>query len=139
MSYRRRMAFVATVTGERSDSPTLVRLNDGVTPGEFARCVLGRFRDAGYLIHIGTYAEVSSAGQAASVEKLLIAGHAEQAQAHLPGPTGRFFGPLWHVGLRQEAIITQPRGNYVLACVMPTQDGRDHSELGLMRTLRVVR
>jgi hypothetical protein len=39
----------------------------------------------------------------------------------------------------QQQVLTAPPGIYVLACFMNTQDGREHTQLGMERTIRIVK
>jgi hypothetical protein len=36
-------------------------------------------------------------------------------------------------------VVTEKPGVYVLACFMNTQDGRVHTQLGMERTIRIVK
>jgi hypothetical protein len=38
----------------------------------------------------------------------------------------------------QQQVLTIPPGTYVLACFMQTEDGRDHTMLGMERVIKVV-
>jgi hypothetical protein len=49
-----------------------------------------------------------------------------------------FAGPLSPGGAQQERIAARP-GKYVLACILRTQDGREQTQLGMERTIRIVR
>ena len=52
----------------------------------------------------------------------------------------RFFGsgPVSHGGM-QQSVLNAPPGYYVEACFMNTQDGREHTQLGMERLVRVVK
>jgi hypothetical protein len=39
----------------------------------------------------------------------------------------------------QQEVITQPPGVYVIFCAMNTEDGREHFQLGMYRTIRIVK
>ena len=66
---------------------------------------------------------------------LLQAGKDNQAQklatAFVP-----FAGPISPGGLEQSKLQAKP-GLYVLVCFMDTQDGREHTQLGMERTIRI--
>jgi hypothetical protein len=47
-------------------------------------------------------------------------------------------GPISHEAFQQTTITAKP-GWYVQACFMETQDGRDHTRLGMERVLRIVK
>jgi hypothetical protein len=49
-----------------------------------------------------------------------------------------FAGPLSPGGMQQEVINAKP-GIYVLACFMNAQDGREHTQLGMERMIRIVK
>jgi hypothetical protein len=42
-------------------------------------------------------------------------------------------------GAVQQEIVTAKPGIYVLACFMDTQDGREHTRLGMEKIIRVVK
>jgi hypothetical protein len=100
---------------------------------------LVRFENDGYLIHMFLYAKVKSVANAKKAEALLLAGKANQAtKKYGIGPGGMFAGPLSHGALQQQ-VITQAPGVYVIACAMNAQDGRLHFQLGMFRTIRIVK
>jgi hypothetical protein len=217
---------VTTVTGEKTDSPGLIRLKPGVTPAEFGKAIssfgpntpldaidpygssafngnategtpstaetwlqpgtyvavnngnghavftvtasatpaslpvpggevdaidfgfhgastlhdgeLVRFKNDGYLIHMFAFVPVKSAADATKVEALLRAGNTKGAKKYALGPPGMFAGPLSHAELQQE-VITEPPGVYVILCFMNAQDGREHFQLGMFRTITIVK
>jgi hypothetical protein len=45
---------------------------------------------------------------------------------------------LSHHAFEQQVISNQP-GSWVLVCFMNTQDGREHTQLGMERIIRIVR
>lgn len=49
-----------------------------------------------------------------------------------------FAGPLSPGGMQQELINEQP-GIYVLACILRAQDGREQTQLGMERTIQIVK
>jgi hypothetical protein len=100
---------------------------------------LVRFQNDGYLIHMVLFAEVKSVADAAKAEALLLAGKPGGAlKKYGTGVTGMFAGPLSHAELQQEAI-TEPPGVYVIACAMNAEDGRDHYQFGMFRTIKIVK
>jgi hypothetical protein len=54
------------------------------------------------------------------------------------GPPVSFQGPVSHGALQQQTITARP-GVYVLVCFMQTQDGRDHTRLGMERVIRIAK
>jgi hypothetical protein len=96
-----------------------------------------RWYNAGYLTHMVVYGRVASVAVANKAEALLLAGKEPQAQK-LTSAHGTFVD-LLSSGESQESVIDQPPGIYVILCLMNTQDGRDHSQLGMFRTIRIVK
>jgi hypothetical protein len=99
---------------------------------------LVRFENDGYLIHMALYARVPSVLVARRAEALLLAGKVKQAKKLAIGPSGQFMGPMSQGSMQQE-VISQPPGVYVVLCAMNAQDGRDHYQLGMFRTIRIVK
>lgn len=100
---------------------------------------LVRFQNEGFLIHMFIFAEVKSDAGATSAEALLLKGEAKEAtKLYGSGPTGAFAGPLSHGSMQQE-VITAPPGVYVIACAMNAEDGLDHYQLGMFRTIHIVK
>jgi hypothetical protein len=101
---------------------------------------LVRFENDGYLIHMVAYAQAKSVADAKKAEALLLAGDVGHGQAskYGTGVKGMFAGPLSHGALQQQ-VITQPPGVYVIYCAMNSEDGRDHFQLGMFRTIKIVK
>ena len=99
---------------------------------------LVRFKDDGYLIHMVAYVPVKSVADATKVEALLRAGDTKDARKYAIGKLSMFAGPLSHAELQQE-VITQPPGVYVILCLMNAEDGREHFQLGMFRTITIVK
>lgn len=100
---------------------------------------LVRFKNDGYLIHMFIFAQAKSAADATKAEALLLAGKPTLAlKTYSTGVHGMFAGPLSHAELQQE-VVDEPPGYYVIACAMNAQDGRDHFQLGMFRTIRIVK
>jgi hypothetical protein len=98
---------------------------------------LVRFQNDGYLVHMFAWGSTKSAADATQAEALLLAGKANAA-AKIATAMGMFAGPL-STGAMQQQVITEPAGFYVLYCGMNAQDGRDHYQLGMFRTMQIVR
>jgi hypothetical protein len=75
----------------------------------------------------------------AAVMALLRAGQDNQA-FQLLGPNPQFFdllGPASSGAMQQQVLHAVP-GHYVEVCFMDTQDGREHTQLGMLRLVRIV-
>jgi hypothetical protein len=96
-----------------------------------------RFENAGFLVHMVDALQVRNVASARALTGMLLAGQDRKAQKLVTG-FGSFMGPMSPGGVQQFVLHAKP-GVYVLACFMDTQDGREHTELGMERTIRVVR
>jgi hypothetical protein len=47
-------------------------------------------------------------------------------------------GALSH-GQSFQSVISQPKGFWVVACFMDTQDGREHTTLGMEKVIQIVK
>lgn len=97
---------------------------------------LVRFDNGGFLVHQIQGIGVKSAKAAKQLTALLLAGKDNKAQK-LGTNFPEFAGPLSPGGIQQELINERP-GVYVLVCIMRTQDGREHTQLGMERTIQIV-
>ncbi len=98
---------------------------------------LVRFQNLGFLVHMDVYARAKSLAVAKRAVAYLLAGKDGKAGKLLPGG-GTFAGPASSGAVQQEVITAKP-GVYVQACFMNTQDGREHTQLGMERIIRVVK
>jgi len=98
---------------------------------------LVRFQNQGFLVHPIQGIGVKNAATAKRLTALLRAADDKQAPK-LGISFPEFAGPLSPGGVQQELITERP-GIYVLACILPTQDGREQTQLGMERTVRIVR
>jgi hypothetical protein len=98
---------------------------------------LVRFQNSGFLVHQIQGIGVKNASGAKLLTILLRAAKDKQAPK-LGRSFPEFAGPLSPGGVQQE-LINEPPGIYVLACIMRTQDGREHTQLGMERTIQIVR
>jgi len=96
---------------------------------------LVRFENDGYLVHMVVGIQVKNRAVAAAETTALRAGNDKLAM-RLASGTVNFAGPLSPGGMQQEVISAKP-GVYVLACFMNTQDGREHTQIGMERTITV--
>jgi hypothetical protein len=109
-----------------------------VGPGTLHNGEVIRASNAGWLVHmlIGIQAKNKAAGR--QMVRLLRAGKDSKVQK-LAGP-GFFalFNPVSHGAVQQFVFKAKP-GWYVEACFMDSQDGREHTQLGMERLVHVVR
>ncbi len=98
---------------------------------------LVRFQNIGFLVHPIQGIGVKNATTAKRLIALLRAANDEQAPK-LGISFPEFAGPLSPGGVQQELITERP-GIYVLACILRTQDGREQTQLGMERTISIVR
>ncbi len=98
---------------------------------------LVRFQNGGFLIHQIQGIGVKNAKTARRLTALLRAANDKEA-AKLGISAPEFAGPLSAGGVQQELINERP-GIYVLACILRTQDGREQTQLGMERTIRIVK
>jgi hypothetical protein len=99
---------------------------------------LVRFENDGYLIHMFQAAKTASFATANKAAALLLAGKANEAKKYAIAPLTTLAGPL-SSGQAQQSVITAPPGVYLMFCSMETQDGREHFQLGMVRTIKVVK
>ena len=76
---------------------------------------------------------------ALEVMGLLRLGKDNQAMGLL-GSNSAFVGLLGPAspGAMQQQVLNAPPGYYVEACFMDTQDGREHTQLGMVRVVQIV-
>jgi hypothetical protein len=97
---------------------------------------LVRFQNSGFLVHPVQGIGVTSARNARRLTALLRAANDREAPK-LGISFPEFAGPLSPGGAQQELINERP-GLYVLASILRTQDGREQTQLGMVRTIRIV-
>jgi hypothetical protein len=78
---------------------------------------------------------VTNAFVARKAMKFLKAGKDKKAQKLAKGFVD-FMGPSAHGAVQQKTVDAAP-GTYVLVCFMSTQDGREHTRLGMLRMLTI--
>jgi len=98
---------------------------------------LVRFQNSGFLVHPIQGIGVKNATDARRLTALLRAANDKQAPK-LGISFPEFAGPLSRGGVQQE-LITEPPGIYVLASILRTEDGREQTQLGMERTIRIVK
>lgn len=96
-----------------------------------------RASNAGFLVHMMIGFQVKNKAVGHHLMKLLREGKDSQVEK-LSGP-GFFmaFGPVSH-GVVQQYVFNAKPGWYIEACFMDTQDGREHTQLGMERLVHVV-
>jgi len=72
---------------------------------------------------------------AAAISAALLAGNDNAAQSMATG-FATFVG-LASPGAVQQQKITASPGTYVVACFFDTQDGREHTRLGMVKTITI--
>jgi hypothetical protein len=119
----------ATVTAEEFRFTGPSKLHDGQVV---------RFQNAGYLYHMVIALPVKDRKTARALTADLLAGKDGKAQKLVAGAPLQLMGTTGPGAMHQQVLNVKP-GIYVLACFMSTQDGREHTALGMERTIQVVR
>jgi hypothetical protein len=99
---------------------------------------LVRFENEGFLVHMQIALPVRNVKTGRRVVRFLSEGRERQLRRMFVGPPVSFQGPVSHGALQQQTITARP-GVYVLVCFMQTQDGRDHTRLGMERVIRIAK
>jgi len=107
-------------------------------PTTLADGELVRFENEGFLVHMDIAFPVKSHSAAKKVVKDLLTGKEKGIEKLAAGEPFSFAGPLSSGSYQQETITAKP-GWYVQACFMETQDGRDHTRLGMERIIKIVK
>jgi hypothetical protein len=97
-----------------------------------------RAQNGGYLVHMVIGIGVKNAATGREVMALLLAGKDAKAQKLASRNFLSLAGPISPGGMQQAVLDAKP-GYYVEACFMDTQDGREHTQLGMERLIRVVK
>jgi hypothetical protein len=98
---------------------------------------LVRFQNKGYLVHMDVFFRVKNKKAANQAMTYLLAGKDNKVGKLVRG-MGTFQGPVSPGGLQQEVVSAKP-GVYVQACFMTTQDGREHTRLGMERMFKITK
>jgi hypothetical protein len=106
-------------------------------PGTLHNGDLVRFGNDGFLVHMIVAARGASLAGAQKIAKLLKEGKDRQAQ-HLATGFATFVNVLTHGASEQQVVHVRP-GFWVLACLFDTQDGREHTTLGMERVIHITR
>ena len=97
-----------------------------------------RFENDGFLVHMIVGAELKNPAQGAKVLALLKAGKDNAVGKYLGNAQPTFNGGL-SSGAMQQKVINEPPGTYVVLCFMDTQDGREHTTLGMEELVKIVK
>lgn len=101
--------------------------------GTIVRAVNG-----GYLVHMDELIGVKNRATGQAVMALLRAGKDHAAMKLITKSFVNLIGPDSPGGMQQQVLNTKP-GYYVQACFMNTQDGREHTQVGMERLIKVVK
>jgi hypothetical protein len=99
---------------------------------------LVRFENEGFLVHMDIAFPVKSHAAGEQAVKALRDGDEKALGKLVAGAPIAFAGPLSTGAYQQETITAKP-GWYVQACFMETQDGRDHTLLGMERLFKIAK
>jgi hypothetical protein len=99
---------------------------------------LVRFENEGFLVHMDIAFPMKSKKAALKGLADFKAGKEKSLFKLVASEPFGFFGPLSPGGFQQETITAKP-GWYIQACFMDTQDGRQHTRLGMERLLHIVK
>ena len=107
-------------------------------PGVLHNGTMVREENRGWLVHMITLIGVRNAATGRKLMKALHAGHDNQAFKLSDNAFVSLMGPASPGAMQQEVLHTKP-GYYVEACFMDTIDGREHTQLGMERLVKVVK
>ncbi|MGH9107695.1 MAG: hypothetical protein ACRDZX_18065 [Acidimicrobiales bacterium] len=96
---------------------------------------LVRFENQGYEVHMALALGIPKGVSAQHVVQLVEQGKDNQLPRSLS--FAELQGPVAHDAAQQERLALRP-GTYVLVCFMDTQDGREHTQLGMERVIHVL-
>jgi hypothetical protein len=96
-----------------------------------------QWANAGFLVHMIQGIEAPNLATANKIAADLKAGNDNGAQALATGEYG-WDGALSH-GQSFESVVSQKPGYWVIACFMDTQDGREHTTLGMEKVIQIVK
>ncbi len=96
-----------------------------------------RVENGGYLVHMDSLIGARNKAGAEQIAALLKAGKDHKAQKLATGSVD-LMDPASPGAMQQEVLNAKP-GYYVQACFMDTQDGREHTMLGMERVIRIAK
>ncbi|MBV9803775.1 MAG: hypothetical protein JO130_11310 [Solirubrobacterales bacterium] len=97
-----------------------------------------RATNNGWLVHMIAGNGVPNAATGRNIIALLRAGHDRQAQRLETRASFLLALPVSHGAVQQMTLNTSP-GYYIETCPMNTQDGREQTQLGMLRLIRVIK
>jgi hypothetical protein len=97
-----------------------------------------RLVNGGFLVHMDQLIGVRNAATGRALMALLKEGKDRAAQKLANSSFVNLIGPASPGAMQQEVLNAQP-GYYVQACFMNTQDGREHTQLGMERLVRITK
>ena len=96
-----------------------------------------RVENGGFLVHMDSLIGARNKADAQKIMALLKAGKDNKAQKLATGFVD-LMNPASPGAMQQEVLNAKP-GYYVQACFMDTQDGREHTTLGMERVIRIAK
>jgi hypothetical protein len=99
---------------------------------------LVRFENEGFVVHMDIAFRVRSRRAARQLVRALRTDNKRLEGRLIAGPPVSLQGPVSH-GVYQQQTITAKPGWYVQACFMDTQDGREHTLIGMERAIRILK
>ena len=96
-----------------------------------------RVENGGYLVHMDVLIGAHNKAGAEKIAALLKAGKDHAAQKLATGFVD-LMDPA-SPGAMQQEVLNAKAGYYVQACFMDTQDGREHTTLGMERVIRIAK
>jgi hypothetical protein len=96
------------------------------------------FENEGFLVHMDIAIPVKNMSGAKKLVKDLLTGKEKGIEKLFAGAPVTFAGPVSSGAYQQETITAKP-GIYVQACFMNTQDGREHTRLGMERIIKITK
>lgn len=136
----------ATFTVTQSSSPAALPAAATLKAIEFAfrgpsvlhNGTIVRSVNAGWLVHMNELIGMKSKADALKAIAYLKAGKDGKAEKLATRSFVNLMGPASPGAIQQEVLNTKP-GYYVEACFMDTLDGREHTQLGMERLVKVVK
>jgi hypothetical protein len=106
-------------------------------PSTFKHGTMIRGFNEGWVVHMNSWIGVKSKSAGQKVVSALRAGKPfKQFKQFLSGSFFSLYGPVSHGAIAQLKLNAKP-GFYVAACFMNTEDGREHTQLGMERLIQV--
>jgi hypothetical protein len=96
------------------------------------------FENEGWVAHMDIAFPAKSQKIAKQIASALRAGRDKKAEKLVAGPPVIFTGAVSNGAYQQETISAKP-GWYVLACFMNSQDGSEHTRLGMVRVIKITK